>query len=483
MDINNINLMNFLEIPFDELERLNLESKQKRIRANSEEEIEKIKNEKILSLQKEKRLKAVTIGFSDLEGRLHMLDYDKKFFLANYDNLTFDGSSIRGFSRQAESDLRLKIDWPAFWWLPSNVFGPGKVLIMGEVFDRNGQRYEMDSRGLLKGYTAKLNLKFGYTVYAANEIEGFLLEGVDAEKNFEEKTGFKIAAKGGYYHSLPNEILRVFIDRTAEVQRAMGFENEKDHPEVAPSQFELNYSYSEAVNAADQIQIYKLVARQIARDMGLTATFLPKPIIGINGSGMHTNISIAKSGKNIFYDKKERAGLSKLGWEMVNRILTSASDICLILNSSVNSYRRLDPHFEAPNEIKVSEVDRGAMIRVPLFSEKSARIEIRSVGPDANPYLALYTLIKVGIEGQIGKNNTKKRPRVKFLPGNIQTAISQFRQSKITTKIFGEEFKKKFIELKQAAADRSPTDLGTKIKNGEVLYHHEVYNQMIWNDF
>lgn len=480
MDNNPVPLRNFLEIPYDRLEQMNLEAKKKRMSRTPEATLKEFY---LSYLKKEKLLKAVTIGFSDIEGRFHMLDYDKKFFLSSYDNLTFDGSSIRGFSRQAESDLRLKLDWGAFWWLPSDVFGPGKVLMMGEVYDRDDKPYEMDTRGMLKTYADKLYRERGYTVHAANEIEGFLLKGEDAEKNYNERAGFEVASYGGYYHSLPNDILKTFIDRTAEAQRAMGFENEKDHPEVAPSQFELNYSYSEVVNAADQIQIYKLVARQIARNMGLTATFLPKPIVGINGSGMHTNISISKKGKNVFFDRKGKASLSEFGWGIIERILSSASDICLILNSSVNSYRRLDPHFEAPNEIKVSEVDRGAMIRIPLFNERSSRIEVRSVGPDANPYLVMYSLIKVGLEGPVKKEDKDKRPRVKFLPGNITTAIGQFRNSDVVTALFGEGFKKRYLDLKQTAAERSPLELGVKVKNGEVLYHHEVYNQMLWNDF
>lgn len=477
---SNTSLRNFLEIPYDELERLNLEAKRKR---------EQGENEKSLKifytsyLAKEKKLKAVTIGFSDLEGRFHMLDYDKDFFLSNSENLTFDGSSIRGFSRQAESDLRLKIDWAAFWWLPSDVFGAGKVLIMGEVLDRTGEPYEMDMRGVLKTYAEKLKREKGYVICAANEIEGFLVKGIDAEQNFDEKTGFEIVAQGGYYHSLPGDVLRIFIDHTAEAQRAMGFENEKDHPEVAPSQFELNYSYSEVVNAADQIQLYKLIARQVARNMGFTATFLPKPIVGINGSGMHTNMSIAKAGKNIFYDKKGKACLSKVGWEVVNRILSSAANTCLLLNSSVNAYRRLDPHFEAPNEIKVSEVDRGAMVRIPLFNERSARIEVRSVGPDANPYLVMYSLIKIGLEGPLNKKDIHKRERIKYLPGDIHTAIQLFRKSHTIAQIFGENFIKKFAGLKLITADRSPVELGTKVKHGEVIHHHDVYNQMLWNDF
>ncbi len=123
----------------------------------------------------------------------------------------------------------------------------------------------------------------------------------------------------------------------------MGFKNEKDHPEVAPSQFEMNFSYAEVVRAADNVQLYKLICRQVARNMGLTATFLPKPFTGINGSGMHTNFSLSKNGKNIFHDAKGKEGLSKAAWDIVLRLLNHAPEICLVLNSSVNSYRRLDP--------------------------------------------------------------------------------------------------------------------------------------------
>src|SRR5204863_2930370 len=151
---------------------------------------------------------------------------------------------------------------------------------------------------------------------------------------------------------------RLFIDRTGEVERAMGFQNEKDHPEVAPSQFEINYGYSEVVAGADHIQLYKLICRQVANKMGFTASFLPKPVVGVNGSGMHTKVSISKDGKNQFWDPKGEEKLSALGWSFTDRILTAGNDICLLLNPSVNAYRRLDPHFEAPNQIKASAVDR-----------------------------------------------------------------------------------------------------------------------------
>jgi glutamine synthetase len=215
----------------------------------------------------------------------------------------------------------------------------------------------------------------------------------------------------------------MFIDTAAEVQRAMGFANEKDHPEVAPSQFEMNYSYTEATIAADQVQLYKLLSRQVAARMEMTACFLPKPVTGVNGNGMHTNMSLARKGKNLFFDKKGEDGLSASGWSYIQRILANANDICLILNSSVNSYRRLDPHFEAPNQIKASPIDRGSMVRIPLGNEKSARVEVRSIAPDSNPYLAIYSLLRTGIEGPLSEDdNDGKRPRTRFLPDNIYDA-------------------------------------------------------------
>src|ERR1700738_3101069 len=287
-------LRNFLAIPYDELEEMNLKAKKQRLDRVASH---KIQEERLKYLTDERRIKAVTVLFSDLEGRLHMLDYDKKFLVKSYDNLTFDGSSIRGFTAQRESDLRLAIDWSAFYWVPADVFGAGKVMVFGEVKDKSGTTFSADMRGVLKDFSAQQFAKNGYTLNAANEIEGFLFEGIDAERRFHDTGVFEYVNKGGYYHSLPGDPLREFIDTTAEVQRAMGFENEKDHPEVAPWQFEINYSYGEVVAAADQIQLYKLICRQVATQMGMTASFLPKPVVGVNGSGLHNHVSITKGGK------------------------------------------------------------------------------------------------------------------------------------------------------------------------------------------
>jgi len=461
-------LRNFLALSYDELESLNLKAKEDR---KNRVPVEKVQDDRLKYLKDEKRIKAVTVLFSDLEGRLHMLDYDKKFLLGSYDNLTFDGSSIRGFTAQRESDLRLGIDWSAFYWAPADVFGPGKVLVFGHVIDKNGTPYAADIRGVLKGFADDLYKNDGFTLNAANEIEGFLFQGTDAERRYHETGKFEYVNTGGYYHSLPGDPLRTFIDTTAEVQRAMGFQNEK-----------INYSYGEVVAAADQIQLYKLICRQVATKMGYTASFLPKPVVGVNGSGMHTNVSVSKNGKNLFWDPKGKEMLSDCGWQFIDRILTHGNDICLLLNPSVNAYRRLDPHFEAPNQIKASPTDRGSMVRVPIGNERSMRVEVRSVAPDANPYMVMYSIFKTGLHGDTAQI-TNLRQAERYLPDNIYDAMENFRKAEWTTKLFGEDVKERYADLKQASADRCPRLLGTFVKPPEVQYHHDVYNQFLWNLF
>jgi glutamine synthetase len=471
------NLRDFLEIHYDELEELNLGAKADR---EARKDPGQIQEARLRYLDGEKRIKAVTVCFTDLEGRLHMLDYDKKFLLKASDNLTFDGSSVRGFSRQQESDLRLGIDWGAFYWLPADVFGPGKVLVFGEVLERDGTPYRADMRAKLKAYMADKYAQDGITCYASNEIEGILVRGRKAEQAYAETGRFDFISTSGYYHSLPGDDLRLFIDSAAEVQRAMGFANEKDHPEVAPSQFELNYSYTEATIAADQVMLYKLICRQVANRMDMTATFLPKPVTGVNGNGMHTNVSIGRGDTNRFFDARGEEGLSDHAWEFVDRILTNALDLCLILNPSVNAYRRLDPHFEAPNEIKASPIDRGAMVRIPIGNERSARIEVRSIAPDANPYMAIYAILRTGLEGRLAEG---VRDSKAILPDNIYSAIDDFCCSHHTAELLGHEVRNRYAELKQASADRCPRLLGNVIKPAEIQFHHEVTNQYLWNQF
>jgi glutamine synthetase len=215
----------------------------------------------------------------------------------------------------------------------------------------------------------------------------------------------------------------------------------------------------------------------------MTVSFLPKPVVGVNGSGMHTNVSISdKSGKNIFWDPKGEENLSKFAWEFTDRILTHGNDICLMLNSSVNAFRRLDPHFEAPNQIKASAVDRGSMVRIPIGNERSSRVEVRSVAPDANPYMVMLAVFKTGLEGTIS-NEKNLRQADRYLPDNIYDAITNFRGAEWTTKLLGGDVKERYADLKQGSADRCPRLLGTFVKAQEVQFHHEVYNQYLWNQF
>lgn len=480
--VNHSELRKFLILSYDELEELNMEAKKRAVAQTSEDELRK---HYINYLQDEPRIKAVTICFSDLEGRFHMLDYDKKFLINSYNNLTFDGSSVHGFSQVDQSDLKMAVDWGSFRWLPADIFGAGKVIVFANILDGEGQIYNSDMRALLKQYILDLHAQKGLLTNISVECEGFLLNGLNAEQNFDCKNGFELVSSGGYFNSLPNDKLKQFIDLFADAQRAMGFENEKDHPEVAPSQFELNYRYCNALQAADQLQLYKLLARQVAANMGMTASFLPKPVAGINGNGMHCNMSIAKEDKNLFYGQ-EKGKVSEMALDFINRILYSANDLSLVLNSSVNSYRRIDPQYEAPNQIKYSSNDRTSMIRIPLGNESTARIEVRTVAPDANPYMVFLSLLKTGFEGpqeQSSEAQGQKRSRTKFIPDNIADAIRHFKNSDLMHNVLGPEAKEKYLERKILVANRSAKELGSLVKESEIWFHHEVSNQFLWSRF
>ena len=263
----------------------------------------------------------------------------------------------------------------------------------------------------------------------------------------------------------------------------MGFQNEKDHPEVAPSQFEINYGYGEVVAAADQIQLYKLICRQVATKLGMTASFLPKPVVGVNGNGMHTNVSVSKGGKNLFWDPKGEEKLSAFGWQFVDRILTHGNDICLMLNASVNAYRRLDPHFEAPNQIKAS-ARRSRLDGAHSDRQRAQRAHRSPLGRPRTPIRiwSFYSVFKTGLDGRSADRKTCAKP-IAICPTTSTTRSKNFRGSEWTTKFLGDDVKGRYADLKQASADRCPRLLGTFVKAQEVQYHHEVYNQYLWNLF
>ncbi|OGJ52043.1 glutamine synthetase, partial [Candidatus Peregrinibacteria bacterium RIFOXYB2_FULL_32_7] len=476
-----------LTLTYEELQQKNL-----KIKHACEKDIftKKFEEELKSEIKNEAGIKSILVAFSSLEGKLHLLDYSKDFLFSSEDNLTFDGSSISGFANLDKSDLRLLIDWSTLRFLPADVFGAGKVLVFANIHNQDGQLFESDFRNQLIKLTTDLKKKKGLKVNMAPEIEGILFNGIDAEQNYDSRKGFELVTKGGYFNTLPKDELRIFIDKVAETKKALGFENEKDHPEVAPSSFELNYKYCEIVRACDQVLIFKLVCRLVAKSMGYTASFLPKPMTGINGNGMHSNISLAQNGKNIFYDKKGEFNLSQTAHRFAKGIMYYAKDICLTFCPSVNSYRRLDPNFEAPNEIKMSPTNRSVMIRVPFGNERSARIEVRSVSPDCNPYLASFALLSAGLkmmnssDKDVKEIDSELQKRGKsILPSTIYEAIDYFQQSSFVESVLGKENKSKYLKIKQIAAKRSSQNLGTIIKSSEILFHHEVTNQYLWSRF
>ncbi len=486
-------LREHLILSYKDLEAFNLEMKKEQELGEENGKTNEYFEKKVIQfLSEEKRIKAVTVAFSDIEGKLQMLDYDKKFFIDAKDNLTFDGSSIKGFTELGSSDLRLAPDFSSFRLLPSDIFGTGKVLLFANIHNVDGSQFSADFRGRLQNELKALKKSDNYEFLVAPEVEGFLLKGVDSEQHYADtdSNGFEIATMGGYFNALPKDDLRQFIDTVAEAQRALGFENEKDHGEVAPSQFEINFKYTNALITGDQILLYKLVARQVAKLMGFTASFLPKPVAGINGSGMHINMSIAKDGKNIFYKNGGEDNLSDFGQNFCTGILHRAKEMNAIYCPSVNSYRRLDPNFEAPNAIQKSARDRGSIIRIPLANEKSSRIELRPVSPDANPYTVMFALLKSGLDGVNSSASEikemiefRQRKPIKKLYENFNESLSGFKASKYLRKMFGEETHNKYFEIKKEVVDRSPKALGNTIKTGEIIFHHEITNQILWNKF
>lgn len=487
----------YLELSYEELEERNLKIRE-RVESDDPEDIKNLEAEIRQRLTEEDRVKAITIYWADLNGKLHHEDLDKKQVLEGGDNLTFDGSSISGFSTTDQSDLRFSIDWASFRWAPADVFGKGKVIVFANVNNQDGSPYEGDFRQRLRMQLDELKSERNVRVNVASEVEGILLKGRNAEQNYDENIGLEPATPGGYCDSLPQDKLKLFIDHLAESTRALGFRNEKDHPEVAPGQFELTYRHQDAQRAADQILLYKLTARQIAANMepggeGVTASFLPKPISNVNGNGMHLNLSVERDGKNLFYDAKGPDQLAESARMFIAGVLKHGRSISLGLNSTPNSERRLDPNFEAPNEVKVSGSNRAAMIRIPIGNEKSARMEVRSVAPDANPYLALSLIIRAGMEGVLSKKEEEERELAKLLddtereteilPTTIHEAIREFETSEFTTRAMGATAKTKYLDLKKAVARRSPEEQGNIVKNSEIIHHHEVTNQMLWKKF
>ena len=308
-------------------------------------------------------------------------------------------------------------------------------------------------------------------------------QGSDAERRYHETGKFEYVNTGGYYHSLPGDPLRTFIDTTAEVQRAMGFQNEKDHPEVAPSQFEINYGYGEVVAAADQIQLYKLICRQVATNMGLTASFLPKPVVGVNGSGMHTNVSISEGGKNLFWDAEGRREAEQAGMG-VRRSHPHARQRHL---PAAESQREcLSP---ARSALRGAEPDQGLGRRSRFDDSHSDRQReehargsaLGGAGRESVPGDVLD--LQERHRRRDGSKIKNLRQAERYLPDNIYDALANFRKARVDDQTSRRGCEGPLRGSEAGLGGSLPAAAGTFVKAPEVQYHHDVYNQFLWNLF
>ncbi len=395
------------------------------------------------------QLKAFTITRKELE---HALD----------EGMGFDGSSIEGFARIYESDLLLMPDPETFNILPESFGGTKTAILFGDILTPDGKNYEGDTRYVLKKNIEYMK-KMGYTDFMVGpELEYFY---------FKNCIKPEILDDGGYFDSVPVDEASDLRKQTIEVLSQMNIPVEYSHHEVAPSQHEIDLRYDDALTMADRVIIYKLVVKQVAAKNGVYATFMPKPLNGVNGSGMHVHQSLFKNGKNMFFNKNDEYFLSKDAKYYIAGLMKYVREICLVTNQWVNSYKRLVPGFEAPVYIAWARRNRSVLIRVPqakLGKEKSTRIEARFPDPSANPYLAFAVMLRAGLEGIKNKENLKppveadvyemseierKANKIDVLPGSLIEAIEEAEKSKILKDALGDHVFEKLIVNKKIEWD------------------------------
>lgn len=407
-------------------------------------------------------IKSIQLQFINLNGQLHAVEKPIHQIEKIMDGeIMIDGSSIKGYSTITTSDLFLKPDWNTYLhakFLATGGYG-NVARVLCSVLDKNGKPFSGDPRTILSSVETKWNKK-GYTLASAFEAEFFLMK--------RDEHGKLVPADNtGYFGVSP-------LDTADGIKREMvaaledhGFEIEAFHKEVAQGQHEINFKYSSALEQADKIVTFKWIVRSIAARHGLVASFMPKPIKGINGSGMHTNISVAKDGKNIFY-RKDVKSINIEHQKFVSGLIRRAKEIAAITNPTVNSYKRLIPGFEAPNCIAWSDSNRSAMFRIPASVGHSTRIEQRNVDPAANPYLALALIFEAGFEGLESKakpfepvyDNLFKKTRaelkalgVDLLPDNLGQSLALTSQSSFVKKVLGDHTFEKFLKEKYTEWD------------------------------
>lgn len=418
------------------------------------------KRQEILKLAKKEKIRFIRLWFTDILGFL------KSFAItideleeALYEGKGFDGSSVEGFARIDESDMVALPDPDTFVILPWGPPGDIKVARMFcDIKNPDGSAYDGDPRYVLKRMLKKVK-DMGYDFYVGPELEFFYFKNSGTKA---EPIDF-----GGYFDLTPMDIASDLRKKTVISLESMGIPVEYSHHEVAPSQHEIDLRYCEALKMADTVMTYRLTVKEIALQNGVYATFMPKPVFGENGSGMHTNMSLFKGERNTFFDKNDKLHLSKIARHFIAGLMEHAQEITSITNQWVNSYKRLVPGYEAPIYISWAQKNRSDLVRIPMYKpgkEKATRVEYRAPDPACNPYLAFAVMLAAGIEGikkeyklkspiernvyEIGEEERKKLG-IDTLPSDLYEAILLTSKSKLVKETLGDHVFNKFLENKK----------------------------------
>jgi glutamine synthetase len=407
---------------------------------------------------RELNVKFVRLQFTDLFGVLKNVAITVEQLEKALDGeLMFDGSSIEGFTRIEESDMYLKPDPDTFLVFPWRPKDGAVARLICDVYKPDGTPFEGDPRYILKK-TLKEAADLGYTMYVGPEAEFFLFQ-VDEQGRATTITH----DRAGYFDMTPIDLgENARRDMVLNLEQ-MGFEIEASHHEVAEGQHEIDFKYSDALDVADKVMTFKLVVRTIAQRHGLHATFMPKPIFGINGSGMHMNQSLFKNGQNAFFDPNGYKQLSEDAMHYIGGLLKHARSFAALTNPTVNSYKRLVPGYEAPVYLAWSAANRSALIRIPAKRGASTRVELRNPDPSCNPYLAIAAALAAGIDGIKNKikppaettaniyhmdAGARAAEGIRSLPASLIEAVGELKENEVMKKMLGEHVFNKFIEGK-----------------------------------
>ena len=423
----------------------------------------KYTRQEIIDMVRDEDVEFIRLQFTDVLGNLKNVAITSSQLEKALDNkCMFDGSSIQGFVRVEESDMYLHPDldtFAIFPWRPQQ----GKVArLICDVYTTDGQPFMRDPRYILKRVIKEAS-NMGYTFNVGPECEFFLFH---TDDNGQPTT--ITHEKAGYFDLGPVDLGENARRDMVLTLGDMGFEIETSHHEVAPAQHEIDFKYDEALAAADNIMTFKLVIKTIAKRHGLFATFMPKPKFGVCGSGMHTNMSLEKDGKNIFFDDSDKLSLSKEAYYFMGGILKHIKGMTAVTNPIVNSYKRLVPGYEAPVHIAWSAKNRSPLIRVPASRGAGTRVELRSPDPSCNPYLVLALCLGAGLEGirekieppkSVDKNiyimteEEKKNEHIESLPLTLGDAIIEMEKDPLIKKILGEHVFENYLEAKKCEWD------------------------------